>query len=303
MDMAASRSIITTRLCCPPIGLIRHQQEANGGEITMEPGKSARMPPSQLRFFCLLIAFVSVALSGIAQSAKHIPPHGKLVRLFNGKDLTGFDILLQSKGLNNDTDKVFQVEKRVIHVSGNDFGGIVTQKEYEDYYLRTEFKWGDKTYLDRVGKARDCGILYNITGAIPAPPNGVWPRSFEFQIIEGGTGDIWLIKGASLKVKGQPFSSQERPPDDSVQYTKAPRFGEGPWQNVTGYRDPVGEVEKAHGQWNLLELVVDHDHVKYWVNGKLVNEATDLNATKGKLLFQTEGAETYYRNIEIAPLK
>ncbi len=87
------------------------------------------------------------------------------------------------------------------------------------------------------------------------------------------------------------------------QYVKSPRFGEGPWQNVTGYRDPAGEVEKPHGQWNLLELVVDHDHVKYLVNGKFANEATDLNATKGEILFQTEGAETYYRNLEIAPLK
>src|SRR5271165_1238396 len=277
--------------------------------MTMEPEKSATMPANLLRFLCWLFTFAVVCASGTAQTAKDIPPHGKLVRLFNGKDFTGFDILLQSKGLNHDTDKVFQVEKRVIHVSGNDFGGIVTQKEYENYYLRTEFKWGDKTYPDRVGKARDCGILYNITGAIPAPPRGVWPRSFEFQIIEGGTGDIWLIKGASLKVKGQLIASSAEPSKDDIpnvqyaQYAKSPRFGEGPWKNVTGYRDPLGEVEKPHGRWNLLELVVDHDHVKYWVNGKLVNEATDLNATKGKLLFQTEGAETYYRNIEIAPLK
>jgi hypothetical protein len=265
--------------------------------------RSRKMLLELRRLFFLLVAFAAVGTSGIAQMAKDIPPHGKLVRLFNGKDLTGFDTLLQSKGLNNDTEKIFTVEKGVIHVSGNDFGGIVTQKEYENYYLRTEFKWGEKTYMDRVGKARDCGILYNITGAMPAPPNGVWPTSFEFQIIEGGTGDIWLIKGASLKVKGQLFSSKLGPADDNVQYTKSPRFGEGPWQNVTGYRDPVGEVEKPHGQWNMLELVVDHEHVTYWVNGKLVNEATDLNATKGKLLFQTEGAETYYRNIKIAPLK
>ncbi len=54
--------------------------------------------------------------------------HGKLVRLFNGKDFSGFDILLKSKGLNNDTEHIFQVENGVIHVSGNDFGGIVTQQ-------------------------------------------------------------------------------------------------------------------------------------------------------------------------------
>jgi hypothetical protein len=250
----------------------------------------------------LLLTLASLGCVAQAQQATGIPPHGKLVKLFNGKDFSGFDVLLKSSGLNHDDKHIFTVEKGgVIHVSGDDFGGIITQKEYENYYLRAEFKWGEKTWQDRVGKARDCGILYNITGPIPAPPKDVWPRSFEFQIIEGGTGDIWLIKGASLKVKDQLFKSDEDP--SGTQYIKSPRFGEGPWVNVEGYRDPAGEVEKPHGEWNLLELVVDNDHVKYYVNGKLVNEATDLNATKGKILFQTEGAETYYRNLEIAPLK
>jgi hypothetical protein len=269
----------------------------------METEKSSKTSFTVRRFICCLLASVAIGAPAFAQKAKGIPPHGRLVRLFDGKDLNGFDILLQSKGLNNDTDKVFQVEKGVIHVSGSDYGGIVTQKEYENFYLSAEFKWGEKTYMDRVGKARDTGILYNIIGPIPAPPKGVWPRSFEFQIIEGGTGDIWLIKGASLKVKGQLIAADELPGVGDNQFTKSPRFGEGPWQNVTGYRDPVGEVEKPHGQWNLLEMVLDHDHVKYYVNGKLANEATDLKWTKGKLLFQTEGAECYFRNLKIAPLK
>jgi len=253
------------------------------------------------RVLFLWMAAAAMVPTVVAQMASGIPPHGKLVRLFNGKDFTGFDILLQSKGLNHDTDKVFQVEKGIIHVSGNDFGGIVTQKEYENYYLRAQFKWGEKTWQDKVGKARDCGILYNIDGPLLAPPKGVWPRSFEFQIIEGGTGDIWLVKGASLKVKGQLITSEAE--DGPHEYVKSRRFGSGPWENVTGYRDPVNDVEKPHGEWNQLELVVDHDHVKYFVNGKLVNEATDLSATKGKILFQTEGAETFYRNLELAPLK
>jgi hypothetical protein len=252
----------------------------------------------------MTLAAIAICTAGISSTAQTagIPAHGKMVKLFNGKNLDGFDVLLKSSGLNQDTKHIFTVEKGgVIHVSGDDFGGIVTKKEYENYYLRAEFKWGENTYQDRVGKARDCGILYNITGPLIAPPKDVWPRAFEFQIIEGGTGDIWLVKGAALKVKGQLIKSDEDP--SGTQYIKSPRFGEGPWVNETGYRDPNGEVEKAHGEWNLLELVVDHDHATYYVNGKLVNEATDLNATKGKLLFQTEGAETYYRNLEIAPLK
>jgi hypothetical protein len=117
---------------------------------------------------------------------------------------------------------------------------------------------------------------------------------------------LWAHANRSMitsRVHNAPMDRSEAQEEGSRRQMKSPRFGEGPWQNVTGYRDPVGEVEKPHGQWNLLELVVDHDHVKYFVNGKFVNEATDLNATKGKILFQREGAETYYRNLEIAPLK
>ncbi len=260
---------------------------------------------SSLRFAGgLLSAVLVVGLTsgmGLAQGAKDIPAHGKMERLFNGKDLTGFDIMLKSKGMNHDPDHVFSVEKGVIHVSGNDFGGIVTLKSYENYYLRAEFKWGEKTYQDKIGKARDCGILYHISEPLLEVPKDTWPRAFEFQIQEGGTGDIWLVKGAALKVKGVEIASEDAP--GPKEYVKSQRFGGGPWKDVTGYRDPVNEVEKAHGEWNLLELVVKGDHVWYYVNGKLVNEGTELNSTKGRILFQTEGAETYYRGLEIASLK
>ena len=241
-----------------------------------------------------------VGMAG-AQTAAGIPAHGKMVRLFDGKDLKGFDTLLQSQGVNKDPEHVFSVEHGVIHVSGNDFGGIVTQKAYDNYYLRAEFKWGEKTYGEKVGKARDCGILYHIDEPLTQVPDEVWPRAFEFQIQEGGTGDIWLVKGAALKVKGAAVTSEEKP--GPGRYVKSQRFGGGDWKDVTGFRYPSGEVEKPKGEWNTLELVAKGNHVWYYVNGKLVNEGTELNRTKGKILFQTEGAETYYRGLEIAPLK
>jgi hypothetical protein len=56
------------------------------------------------RVLFVLMAPAAMVPSVVAQLASGIPPHGKLVRLFNGKDFTGFDILLQSKGLNHDTE-------------------------------------------------------------------------------------------------------------------------------------------------------------------------------------------------------
>jgi hypothetical protein len=42
--------------------------------------------------------------------------------------------------------------------------------------------------------------------------------------------------------------------------------------------------------------------VWHFVNGKLVNEGTQANPASGKILFQSEGAEIFFRNISIAPL-
>ena len=224
---------------------------------------------------------------------KEIPAHGDAVVLFDGKDLSNFDTFLKTKGLNSDPEHVFQVENGVIHVSGKEFGYIITKKEYQNFYLRAEFKWGEGTYGSREGQARDSGILYNIQGE-----QKVWPRSIEFQIVEGGTGDFWLTDGAALTGK------------DGIRVTgpagkamKIDRFGKGPWKNVIGYRDPVGEVEKPHGEWNVLELVTQGSTIKQYVNGKLVNVGTDPFPTSGKILFQSEGAEVYFRDMKLYPLK
>ncbi len=249
-----------------------------------------------VRAVCVLAVISVVAVLGNAQSTAPIPPHGKLKALFNGKNLSGFGTFLEKHGVNNDPDKIFQVENGTLHISGAEFGGLVTTKEYQNYYLRAEFKWGEKMYPPRLGKARDSGIQFHITG-----PLQVWPRMMEFQVSEGNTGDLWLIKGPALEVGGKRYqSTAEAGPD---QYVRLPRIGRGPLQNVTGFRQPVGEVENAQGEWNVLELVADHDRVVQYVNGKLVNEGTNGNTTRGKIDFESEGAEVYFRNMAIAPLK
>jgi hypothetical protein len=84
---------------------------------------------------------------------------------------------------------------------------------------------------------------------------------------------------------------------------KIDRFNKGPWQNVVGYRDPVGEVERPRGKWNVLELVTQGNTVRQYVNGKLVNEGSDPFPKEGKILIQSEGAEVYFRNIKLYSLQ
>ena len=229
---------------------------------------------------------ISIALA-LSLAGADLPATEKPIKLFNGKNLKGFDTFLKEKGLNNDPDKVFQVHDGMVHVSGAEYGYFITQQEYDNYYLRAEFKWGKPTHPPRKDKARDSGILYHVVG-----PNQVWPKSIEFQMIEGGTGDIILVGDAVLTGKG-PARGRNR----------FDRYHKGPWKDEVGYRDPQLEVENPHGEWNILELIADGDTVKYLLNGRVVNEGTGANPARGKILFQSEGAEVFFRNLELRPLK
>ena len=84
---------------------------------------------------------------------------------------------------------------------------------------------------------------------------------------------------------------------------KIDRFNKGEVKNEVGFRDPTNELEKPHGEWNVVELVNRDGHVWYYVNGKLANEGTDAFPASGKILVQSEGAEVFFRNIKLYPLK
>src|SRR2546428_57938 len=78
------------------------------------------------------------------------------IPLFNGKDLGGFYTwLVDSK--REDPRHVFVVTNGVIRISGEGLGYLATEKEYQDYHLVAEFKWGKTNWPwgGRTGKARD----------------------------------------------------------------------------------------------------------------------------------------------------
>ena len=234
--------------------------------------------------------------------AADIPPTGKPIWLFDGKSLEQFDTVIHSRGLNNDPDGVFRVHDGMVHVSGTPYGYFITKKDYGDYYLRAEFKWGEATHPFRKGLARDSGILYHATGEDKSagPPRSMWPTSIEFQIMEGSTGDVILLGGSELTVNGETKKGGIFERFNKTVWRPARAAYKAP----VGYRDPPGkEVEKPHGEWNVVELVSDGDHIRYWLNGTLVMDGTNASLTRGKILFQSEGAELFYRRIELRPLE
>ena len=200
-------------------------------------------------------------------------------RLFNGRDLTGFYTFVPDSGRDNDPKKIFVVEDGVVHVSGEKFGYFATVTPYANYRVIFDVKWGQKKWPPREKVVRDAGVLVHAVG-----PDKVWPKSFECQIQENDYGDIFHIDGISSVVNGKRENGR-------VVRSRS-------W-------------EKPTGEWNTVEVVCDGDAVTNIVNGHVVNIATQItrgkNGTGGKLnfgriAFQSEGAEVYYRNIVVRPL-
>ncbi len=229
---------------------------------------------------------------------------GKVVKLFNSKDLSGFYTFLPSKGKNSDPDNVFTVKDGIIRVSGTEFGYFCTEQEYENYHLTVEFKWGEATHPPRKDKARDSGILYHF----PADaPDRVWPKSIECQLIEGGTGDVILVNGGSIAYEERlkPYFAGVKLSEDGKRIVagRINWYGRSPeWKDVVNFRGK-DDLEKPVGEWNVVEVIADGDKFTHVVNGRIAAQGKGAEPRKGKILFQSEGAEVFFRRIELQPLE
>lgn len=246
------------------------------------------------------------------------------MQLFNGKDLSNFDTWLVDHH-DADADHVFQVVDQVdgaaaIRVSGQHYGGFITKEEFSDYHLVVEFRWGLVTWGNRKDRSRDSGILLHCQGDYgnSRPDfNGPWMRSIECQIIEGGTGDFILVGGYDKQgEQSVPTLTATAGRDRDGETIYDPRgkatefqggrinwYGRDPdWKDVLGFRGKQ-DVESPAGEWTRIEVICDGDSITNIVNGKVVNAASLSSLKRGKILFQSEGAELYFRKIELTPLR
>ncbi|MDB5158436.1 MAG: hypothetical protein JWR50_3143 [Mucilaginibacter sp.] len=219
-------------------------------------------------------------------------------------------------GLNNDPLHVFTIKmvdgQPVLHISGEIFGGYSTKKEYSNYHLKVEFKWGEKKYEPKLTVKRDNGILYH-----GKEPHGqfwhVWLRAPEFQVQEGDMGDMFFLAGVSADVHSMLKDST----DKKSGWIYDPAAPLHPFASVGTPANSVshlkGDFEKPNGEWNVLELYCYGDKAVSVVNGHVVMVAESLRTVlkegstpspliDGHIQFQSEGAEAYYRNIQIKKL-
>ncbi len=249
---------------------------------------------------------------------------GKAMQLFNGKDLTNFYTWLVDSH-REDPHRVFSVVDAVdgapaIRVSGQHYGAFITREEYSNYHLVAEYRWGPATWGGRKDRTRDSGILLHCQGRdgnTGKDFNGPWMMSQECQIIEGGTGDFIVVgghdeSGNRMTPKLTATVSKDRdgewiydPKGEEREFAggRINWFGRDPdWADRIGFRGKQ-DVESPFSQWTRVEVICDGDKITNIVNGTVVNKGIRSSLTRGKIIFQSEGAEIFFRKVELTPLR
>jgi len=243
--------------------------------------------------------------------------------LFNGKDFTGFYTVFKTAKKGPDTDGYFKVEtvdgEPAVHVMGfpvletkRDFGYFVTEKEYGDFDLKFQYKWGEKKHPPRAKAKRDAGCIYFVNGE-----DQVWPDGVECQVQEGDTGDLWVV-GKTISVNA---TIKDEPANSKGEFTYSSTGKSVTVSKRQQYKDATGAMKDVDGRivqqqtadaltgWNTVEVIAKGNTSVHIVNGRIVNRLTDMQfidggkpLDHGKILFQAEGSEVYYRDMEIRPL-
>jgi hypothetical protein len=256
----------------------------------------------------------------------------KFEPVFNGQDFDGWEVYIgvpdssvdvpgmernmdgrytRPLGLNNDPLNVFSIRnvdgEPALCASGQIYGALATVKEYENYHLRLEVKWGEKKWPPREDKPRNAGILYHGTGEFGKGLD-VWKTSHECQVMETMFGDSYRMGDTYCSIAAARANENERYTFDR----NAPEvsFGPGLPAGKSCSKNPVNE--NPVGEWNLIEVLCYESTSVHVVNGKVNMVNTDSHLmvdgnkaplTKGVIQLQSEGAEVYYRHIEIRPIK
>jgi hypothetical protein len=122
------------------------------------------------------------------------------------------------------------------------------------------------------------------------------------QIQEGEIGDFFNVGAGESEFQLSPSKSGS---GASVQQYDP----SAPLKRYKGRVYRSGDFESPRGEWTTSEAIVRQADAVFIVNGFVVNrlfntfrEDLQQQTTRGKLQFQSESAEVFYRNIETRPI-
>ena len=192
-------------------------------------------------------------------------PEKSMIQLFNGQDLSGWDIYENGK-LVGEKQTSWKAANGQLQCLGVNSGEIRTQQRFKNYVLTLDFK------IDQ--NRGDGGIGLMLTKENEAV--GQIGKYLEVQLLPGNTGDLYSIGNFQAKAGGQ------------ILKFRSPRIAQAP--------DPIGK-------WNKIKITVKNGSAEIELNGILVNEVTDGAKGLSKITLRNEGHKIAYRNMSLIQIE
>ena len=193
-----------------------------------------------LSFFCLAGTLL------FEQSTNADPDREEWIALFNGKDLSGWDIKIADRNLNDNYLNTFQVEQGMLRIVYDEYenfddkyGHMYYHQPFSHYKLRFDYRFlGDQTPGGEAWNVRNSGIMVHSQSAQSNTFEQHFPVSVEVQLL-GGLGDGKKRTTANLCSPG----------------TTVERFGEIDYSHCIDSNSKTYEGD----QWVSVEVIVMGD--------------------------------------------
>ena len=241
------------------------------------------------------------------------------VPLFNGKDLTGWDIKIKDHPLNENYRNTFRIEDSILRVSysdygkfDNQFGHLYTQTPYSYYKLKLQYRFvGDHLADAPIWADRNSGVMLHSQSAKSMELHQDFPVSLEFQFLCGNGKDT--VATGSVCTPGTFINYDGKVYTGHIMQSNSKTYLKNEW--VSGVAEVYGD--------SLIRHIINGDTVLTytkpmigegfvsntftWTSGHITDSAFWINKAgtplkEGYIALQAESQPVDFRRIELLNL-
>jgi hypothetical protein len=193
------------------------------------------------------------------------------VALFNGKDLTGWELVTSSAG--DIATSCHVADGGMLAVTGKPVGYLLAPGSYTNYRLHLEYRWPADA-----AKNSNSGVLVHVSSG--PVDRKTWPVCFQVQTKINRAGDLLPMAGAKF---AETLSSEPGAATPQLEH--------------------LGLVsEKALGEWNSVDVVCRGRTIQVRINDIIQNGVSRCDPHAGRIGIQLEGFPFELRNLQLTPL-
>ncbi len=260
------------------------------------------------------IFFVIISITFLFWTCKPEKEPEHWISLFNGTDLTGWDIKISGHPLNENFNNTFLVKDSTIYVNyaqydtfTHEFGHLFYHIPYSKYKLKMEYRlFGSPTPGSPVWAFQNSGVMLHAQSASSMELDQNFPISIEFQFLSRvdtarrATGNLaspgtHVVVDGKLHTNHMLYSSAKTYGDEWVKIEAVVLADSVVYHIVEG--DTVLTYTKPQiGGW-------EKDEETGWVTDKsFVKKMLGTPLKEGYIALQAEGNPVQFRNIELLDL-